>query len=574
MADENTPIPLLSQYTAMGLKYGVIHGERLLQPSGAPGSYYADDANGKLGAIYYDAGWALFQLKDLLSDTRFEAYAQEAIRVYSAYLDAASPQYQATGWRLFGDAYYHDWIRNGDATSKNYLIQLSQKASFATDSTPLSSIQHVDYSREVSYALRVWILAEKVGEARRVNFDAYVDTIFGHFRQWFVDLSAPYIRPFMVWLSSHALIDFYMHAPDHPRASEVIPTLIQAWDHIWNTCWLAVDKSLQYTDRVVSSGGTEPAPDLNLLIVPVFGFLWWQTGEERFRLRGDLLFEGGVTIEDEWGFITAGGYAAGDKQFFQMYRASQLYIQWATSAPVTEPGTGPGPNVPNPLEDSGVAAMYLPVKNETWEHHFSINGWNTIQDALNTGFPIFLQPAADSAVFEETVDMESTVLQGTLVSLIYNPEEIDGTVTILPTISLSEDNVTFTDYVGETQVFASNFQYVKIRLEATAADPRSLIKISEIRLRVAAKEKRDAGSGNAESGDTNGTPVLFNKPFVDVDSITVTPKYRPDLPASEQPIAVYDFTDIANPTGFTVFLFKASDGTRLGGEFSWTAKGV
>jgi hypothetical protein len=43
------------------------------------------------------------------------------------------------------------------------------------------------------------------------------------------------------------------------------------------------------------------------------------------------------------------------------------------------------------------------------------------------------------------------------------------------------------------------------------------------------------------------------------------------------PTAVYDFTDAANPTTFTVFLYATKGtnaGTRIAGNFGWTAQGV
>ena len=37
-------------------------------------------------------------------------------------------------------------------------------------------------------------------------------------------------------------------------------------------------------------------------------------------------------------------------------------------------------------------------------------------------------------------------------------------------------------------------------------------------------------------------------------------------------VSLYDFTDIPNPTSFKVLLYNSS-GTRVGGDFSWTARG-
>ena len=73
-------------------------------------------------------------------------------------------------------------------------------------------------------------------------------------------------------------------------------------------------------------------------------------------------------------------------------------------------------------------------------------------------------------------------------------------------------------------------------------------------------------SGNVTI-DPNGTPTLFGVPFVDVQSITLSPA------GTNPSIAVYNFVDVPNPAGFKVLLFNTS-GTRIAGTVGWSAKGV
>lgn len=99
-----------------------------------------------------------------------------------------------------------------------------------------------------------------------------------------------------------------------------------------------------------------------------------------------------------------------------------------------------------------------------------------------------------------------------------------------------------------------------------------LAKVSNIRLKLDVKRIRDAGNG-AISNASTGLAITFNKTFIDINSITVTPA-RNDTDA---PTAVYDFTDVPNPTGFTVFLYAtkgASAGNKITGSFSWNAEGI
>ena len=92
-------------------------------------------------------------------------------------------------------------------------------------------------------------------------------------------------------------------------------------------------------------------------------------------------------------------------------------------------------------------------------------------------------------------------------------------------------------------------------------------------MRFETKQKTDSGSGTASASDSGGTTVNFSTPaeggtyFVDVISITVTPKGT-----SSPVIAIYDFVDTPNPTSFKVLLYNTS-GTRVSGDFSWTARG-
>jgi hypothetical protein len=62
----------------------------------------------------------------------------------------------------------------------------------------------------------------------------------------------------------------------------------------------------------------QPAPDLNLLIAPLYAWLWKQTGNPSYRDRGDQLWQGGVE----------GAYLDGGKQFNQNYWWSFDYVAW------------------------------------------------------------------------------------------------------------------------------------------------------------------------------------------------------------------------------------------------------
>ena len=67
--------------------------------------------------------------------------------------------------------------------------------------------------------------------------------------------------------------------------------------------------------------------DLNMLIAPLYAYLYYQTGEDRFLQRGDQIFAGGVKNAELEIVSTA-------KQFMQNYRTSFRYVAWRKMQPL------------------------------------------------------------------------------------------------------------------------------------------------------------------------------------------------------------------------------------------------
>jgi hypothetical protein len=147
-------------------------------------------------------------------------------------------------------------------------------------------------------------------------------------------------------------------------------------------------------------------------------------------------------------------------------------------------------------------------------------------------------------------------------------------------IFTSLDGVTFTPQtLNSLQAFVTNIRYVRVDYSWTTSDTATLLTVGAFSLRLDAKIKSDSGQGTTGSNqgvyavDTYtpgvfiiGTYIPFNVSFVDITSITVTPKGSVPL------IAIYDFLDEPNPTGFYVVLYD-TNGVEVVGDFSWTASG-
>ena len=125
----------------------------------------------------------------------------------------------------------------------------------------------------------------------------------------------------------------------------------------------------------------------------------------------------------------------------------------------------------------------------------------------------------------------------------------------------------WTTYSGVSSVYSTNFRYVRMQYGFTSAGGDDLLQLNGLNVRLDSKLLNDSGTGNAVSTHSGGTVVAFNRIFVDVSSVSVTPL------ATSAVTAVYDFVDAAYPVSFKVLLFNSS-GVRVSGAFSWSARGV
>lgn len=306
-ASDQGAIPELSRWEAQMRTFGR-ETCAALKRSGAS----FDEA---LAATYYDAEWVFYQIADYLNDSSWHECAAAAERIYrDQYVlpnNGAVP-----GFWNFSRGLIEDYLRTGDETSKKAALLLSRNGAFARDSTRVEETIDSTMSREVAYAMLAYLNAEDGGAESRSRLTLLLEHALGHLEQWFVSRNAPYVRPFMVALTAQALIQYEERYGD-PR---IQPALTQAADLLWERMWLVDAQAFMYTDRVVPSGGQEASPDLNLLIAPLFGWLYHRTGDPRFAERGDEIFAGGVR----------GAYLTNPKQFNQNYRWSIRYVEWRT----------------------------------------------------------------------------------------------------------------------------------------------------------------------------------------------------------------------------------------------------
>lgn len=164
--------------------------------------------------------------------------------------------------------------------------------------------------------------------------------------------------------------------------------------------------------------------------------------------------------------------------------------------------------------------------------------WASPQAQVDAGYPIFITPSLPTGSYTETIDFE-TVLASSKITLNYSssyntayPEP-----SIVTTIAVSPDNTNWTIYEGLSSVFATNFRYVRVTFTVTAEFSSNVVSIKGVSVLLNAKLLNDAGMTYATSTDTLGTVANFNKEFIDVTSIVVSPSGTNAL------IPVYNFQD-------------------------------
>ena len=229
----------------------------------------------------------------------------------------------------------------------------------------------------------------------------------------------------------------------------------------------------------------------------------------------------------------------------------------------------------NCFNDAGTLVV-APNTTETYSAHFTSHSWTTPSAQVTAGNPIFIQPTLATASYVQTFNMGTTVPSTKITLDLSNAVTVTGTVTITPTISTYNSTTGWTDFpAGQISVFATNFSQVKVTLNfAIASNGVMRIPTAAAKLDVKLKTMQDIVACNA--ADSGGTTVYItdtkasggNAVFIDVQAISVTPQ------GTTTPlIAIYDFTDVPNPTSFKILLYNTS-GARQSGNVSWIVRGV
>lgn len=270
---------------------------------------------------------------------------------------------------------------------------------------------------------------------------------------------------------------------------------------------------------------------------------------------------------------------------------SNLYVG-ASSDPIVA-----GTNVQNtfciiggsaaaPSEASGT--LFFPVgkqvrgggpmpKPEAWVHDTAVwaawmtaNSYTTFQDAVTALVAAPLSPNPYwPGVVEYKVDYGS-VQPNAFIQWSFNAGQYNngtGAVVVVPTISTSPDDVTYTPYVGALQVFTGGFRYVKYKLNFQAENNNCIVKITNSLAKLILQTEDESGVKACLAADAGGTTVTLTKSFLSINKILLTAK------GTVFTSPVYDFNhSTVNPTTFKILLFDAT-GARMNGDAGWEVTG-
>ena len=200
-------------------------------------------------------------------------------------------------------------------------------------------------AREAAYSLIALVASTLLGDDHSASAREMLDVILanqkpdGHWEDTSTSGLVPpnpdgspqvFVLNYMNGLLMEALA-FYDRALDDTR---VLPAIQRCVDWTWTTQWLDGAGAFQYGNINSGSITTAPAPDLNGLMLPGWGYAFSRTGITAYRDQGDRIFAGLVA--------TIPSLTWDEKHFAQVYRSSAQYLGFtaggfATPVPTPTP---------------------------------------------------------------------------------------------------------------------------------------------------------------------------------------------------------------------------------------------
>lgn len=283
-----------------------------------------------LDTTYYDAERVYIQISEYTKDPKWLECAQAAKFIYRDKYVLPNGG-NVPGFRNFTLGLTLD----KEDKSKEAVKALADMGAFCRVSTK-EDMNDPNLSRETSYCLKAYLNEEKIGLPERPRLQTLYNASKNHVKAWFVNKTATCIKPFMAALTAESFIKYYEQKNNYEAVYQV-KTIADGL--INGGFYNEASKSFIYCTGIDPSEGpcilNRYAQDLNLLIAPLFAFVYKEFKDQKYLDFGDKLFISGVN----------GAFLQNPKQFNQNYRWSLKYLEWRNSAPARVPPTA----TPSPL---------------------------------------------------------------------------------------------------------------------------------------------------------------------------------------------------------------------------------
>jgi len=278
-----------------------------------------NESGGNWGATYYDRGLGWYAAWWRTGDAKYLERADIDIVAYRDEYILPNSGGVPPRWSNPEGLALH-YLVTGDEQSREALAQLADVQA-RTWLDNMMTTQYQDGRIQGRTVLTV-LMADLV-DARPIR-DWAADTRFGvdELIKWYEasgsdgswDMKS-YCNGQANFQVAHALLEALIRYYDLVEPDPRIPPIVKAsLDYMWEW-WRADDRALTYLTVACDNGGANPAPDVNLLSVPPFGWYYQYSGDETYRTRGDALFLGGL-----WRT-----FWSGNKQFNQSVMRSWRY---------------------------------------------------------------------------------------------------------------------------------------------------------------------------------------------------------------------------------------------------------
>jgi hypothetical protein len=200
------------------------------------------------------------------------------------------------------ESLYLDWLVTGDAASRDAVVQVANK--FVAFDPYLDKLT-TDWleNRVQTRVMMSWWMAEKI-QGKGSQWTAYLDEAIPRVLAM-QNADGSFTFPIATCngslnYMSGMLADFLTRVYDQRGASynpQILAAMTKLGNYLWSTQWRGTatptDKSFNYVSLLcMGTGRPTSAPDLNGLMLPLFGWLGQKTGDATWFTRGDQILAG------------------------------------------------------------------------------------------------------------------------------------------------------------------------------------------------------------------------------------------------------------------------------------------